>query len=289
MDCLYPMNVKNPKTGLFITVPCGVCISCRIAKVREWSVRLMQEASCWNNCSFITLTYENDKIPTTACGKYTLLKSELQKFFKRLRKALPSPTFDDDVVSVNGELVRTIKYFGCGEYGENPVDQVNGQDRPHYHAIVFGLKVSEQKLIQSCWKNGFVTISYVTPERCRYVCGYVQKKIRTDKKEFLKEYGCRVPPFQLISQGLGFRYFEKFKDEYLDGKRNSINGISYSFPRYYSKKCPELKLKLQLDGIGSNLDHLERVYSVSGLEWQDSEKQREMNLKAKINLKKRNI
>lgn len=279
MDCTYPRRIKNPKTGQWIEVPCGACMACRIARVRDWTVRLLHESSSWKHSIFLTLTYNDENVPVTNCGKHTLLKSDLQKFWKRLRKSLPSPTPDDDVVpDKNGDFVRTLKYFACGEYGD--------LGRPHYHAIVFGIRFDELKLLQSCWSKGFVTVKYVIPQRIRYVCGYVEKKMYYDKKDFLKAYGCRVPPFQLMSQGLGYEFFEENRGEYLHSLRNTIQGVSYSFPRYYSKKDENLKLALSIIGERSKKAHLEKVYSVPGLVWQESEIQRDMNLKAKAKLKK---
>ena len=53
-----------------------------------------------------------------------LKKSDFQKFIKRLRK-------DYD-----------IKYFACGEYGDKTL-------RPHFHAILFGVNFSDDKIIFS--------------------------------------------------------------------------------------------------------------------------------------------
>lgn len=84
---------------------CGHCLACKIQRSREWSFRLSVEASYWKDASFLTLTYNDENLPPDG----SLVKADLQKFFKRLRKDLANP----------------IKYYACGEYGDR-------FKRPHY-------------------------------------------------------------------------------------------------------------------------------------------------------------
>ena len=58
MQCVKPIQVPN---GRF---PCGKCIACRIAKSREWSSRLLHELTYWDKAVFITLTYEDQFLPS---------------------------------------------------------------------------------------------------------------------------------------------------------------------------------------------------------------------------------
>ena len=46
-----------------IELPCGKCASCQIQKRKDMSVRLAHEASQFENCCFITLTYDDDNLP----------------------------------------------------------------------------------------------------------------------------------------------------------------------------------------------------------------------------------
>ena len=63
-------------------IGCGRCEECRIAKANEWATRMTEEAKLHKENCFITLTYNNENPP-----KYkSLIKKELQDFFKRLRK-----------------------------------------------------------------------------------------------------------------------------------------------------------------------------------------------------------
>ena len=172
MQCNHPTIIRavlKDGTVREMAVPCGKCAACRIAKKREWTIRLLHEGICWNEKSFITLTYAPESLPSDE----GLHRRDLQLFFKRLRKALDG---------------RKIKYFACGEYG----DKFN---RPHYHAIVYGLSVQDGDIVRECWKYGYSDVQPVSLYRYQYVCGYVQKKLTGVKKREM--YGEKESPFHL--------------------------------------------------------------------------------------------
>lgn len=252
---MKPLVIKNPSMasapfkGLYIEVPCGKCIACRIAKSKEWSTRLLYESEKYvNKCSFITLTYDDEHLPSD-CG---LQKIDLQRFWKRLRKRLYSSGADYH-----------IRYFACGEYGDTYC-------RPHYHAIVFGLPPSMSDIVKSCWTFGFVKVGTVSVESINYVTGYVMKKYGGDLAK--DTYGDRQPPFQCSSQKLGLEMFEKVEAQRAEERGYmTIRGVKRSIPRYYIKK-------LGLD-VG---DKLEKRYISNG-----HEEQREMNAREKFSQKKR--
>jgi hypothetical protein len=127
-----PVKIEDGSPqGLY--VPCGKCIACRIARTREWTVRIMHEMSCHDNAVFATLTYDDDHLPPDR----SISKDELQRFIKRLRKELGD---------------RKIRYFACGEYGETT-------NRPHYHAIIFGLGLTEDTLSIVINTNNLKTVT----------------------------------------------------------------------------------------------------------------------------------
>lgn len=222
MKCVTPITIKNPNPasyptkGMYIQVPCGKCIACRVNKSKEWSVRLLYEAEAHgDNALFVTLTYDNDHLPADA----GLHKDDLQRFFKRLRKDLST---DARMESVK------IKYFACGEYGDNT-------HRPHYHFILFGLSPVYSHFISDNWSLGFVKIGSVSIKSINYVTGYVMKKYGGDKA--FEEYGNRQPPFQLQSKGLGLDVFQKYEASRAEKKGYlTVNGVKRSIPRYYVKK-----------------------------------------------------
>lgn len=65
-----------------------------------------------------------------------------------------------------------------------------------------------------------------------------------EKIETKDEFGCdkvvykviKQPPFQLVSQGIGLSFVEKYKDELLQSETVRVNGIERGLPRYYKNK-----------------------------------------------------
>lgn len=233
MQCFNPILLTHLATAERpegFEVPCGKCMACRIARARQWALRLLHEMDSWDKAVFITLTYDDKNLPKGEEFKFkvedrvgtaqypTLVKRDLQLFFKRLRKNLKK---------------RPIKYYACGEYGEN-----NG--RPHYHAIVFGLSTFDKTLIDESWAKGLVHIGTVTYDSCRYVAQYIDKKY--DGELGRKVYGSKniSKPFQLVSQGMGLRFAVKYQDELKENLHTTVKGVIVSLPRYY-------KLKLDVD------------------------------------------
>lgn len=176
-----------------VQVPCGQCIGCRLEFARQWTDRCekelmhpylplipelekvqagakVQQLEYRQESCFLTLTYDNEHLPDDK----GLNKSDLQKFWKRFRKAHP--------------LVR-IRYLACGEYG----DQLG---RPHYHCIVFGYSFDGVepwcknelgqytyvcKELSELWPLGLATVTNdVSRELIGYVARYVVKKINGD-------------------------------------------------------------------------------------------------------------
>lgn len=192
-----------------ILVPCGQCIACRLNKARQWSIRCMHEARYHTDNTFVTLTYAPEFVPLSG----SLVKQDLQKFFKRLRKR-----------------GYTFRYYACGEYGD-----VGG--RPHYHAILFGIArdLRSQRDLSDCWRFGFVHLGDVTLDSANYVAGYVVKK-QTGKegKAYYKSKGL-LPPFCLMSRrpGVGAQWKAEFGLEAIKRGYVTAKGKVYGLPRYY--------------------------------------------------------
>lgn len=255
MQCTNPVLIRNPKAVLGdplsfgLWVPCGKCVSCRMARAREWSTRMLHELSYWEKAGFFTLTYTDDNLPFASQVSYlqflnepdevvrrevyargsSLCKRDLQLFFKRLRKAIDP---------------NQIKYYACGEYGEK-----NG--RAHCHAIIFGLDDTDVPLVESCWAYGNVHCGTVTYDSCRYVADYVGKSYSGALA--LEIYGHRTIPFQIQSRGIGLRYAEDNKDKIIYQEGITIHGAQVGIPRYYKKK-------LELDLSDKAVEHEDQLY-----------------------------
>lgn len=182
---------------------------------------MLHEIQSYDEASFITLTYAEDKLPLRGSDdRGILVKADLQNFFKRLRKVL------------NG---KKIKYYACGEYGDDkPRAGVKGS-RPHYHAILFGLSPTEE-FLSDVWGMGLVDVATAEIGSIRYVAGYVSKKLG------LHEYPMsgRPAPFQLSSQGIGTQWAQENMIEILSSGCLTFQGRKLPVPRAYVDKLDEI-------------------------------------------------
>jgi len=88
MECISPITLKvqNPrnKDGKVI-VPCGKCINCLTNRRESWIIRLVEHFKT-QSATFITLTYDQKNLTFANSEFATLVKRDVQLFFKRLRK-----------------------------------------------------------------------------------------------------------------------------------------------------------------------------------------------------------
>lgn len=293
MQCTKPITlfkVGKKFYPLGLEVPCGKCMKCRKKQRSEWAMRLYHELSYHENSVFLTLTYNDKSLPKND----SLLKRDLQLFFKRLRKALPSE--------------KKIKYFACGEYGDE-------KERPHYHAIVFGLglKPEDRQYVIDSWNkcdwdvkeiynNSF---GYVSPQSINYTAGYVNKKWSGRMAEEEYEQRGREPVFRISSLGLGKRFALDESKRITEDLEINYQGRKVSIPRYYIKVLgidPDLIKDKALDINREKVNKLVGLYLDSNelycygdlndnlcyIEKNNSTKaQADLNLQAKLNLTKR--
>lgn len=104
-------------------------------------------------------------------------------------------------------------------------------DRIINHAIVFGLPVKSKKLVQSAWGLGFTYIGSVSCDSINYVTSYIQKKLYG-----MNQYVGVLPPFSLMSKGLGLRYCLDNKSVLEESDSLVYRGKKISVPRYFVKK-----------------------------------------------------
>lgn len=224
----------NPKRALDSTqpipVPCGKCAECRKKARQDWSTRIQNEASMYEENSFITLTYNNENLPLNENGKPTLRYVDVQLFLKRLRKAI----FE--------RFGKKIRFYCVGEYGTK-------FSRPHYHLIVFGHAFYETRksirkrgnfldyvdeVIGECWKYGYHTVNDYTPLTANYVSGYVTKKLTNEKT-----YDGIEPEFHRMSRrdGIGKKFMLTHMKEVFNENGFRIRGNNgytlRSIPRRY--------------------------------------------------------
>lgn len=224
-------NVVDGFKDLPVVMPCGTCAGCLLERSRQWAIRCMHEASLYEDNCFVTLTVDDEHLAVGA----SLVKRDLQLFWKRLRKAYPAVKF---------------RYFACGEYGES-------FGRPHYHAAVFGFDFPDKYVwsvrkgftvwrsegLERLWGNGLCELGSVTFESAAYVARYVMKK----------EFGANAwmhyqrvdlesgetrdisPEFTCMSRrpGIGRPWLEKFMSDVYPEDGVVVRGRLMKPPRYY--------------------------------------------------------
>lgn len=197
MQCRYCVRNTSTSKGWY-DHPCGRCVTCRITKRQEWTLRLLLEMREHSVNYFITLTYEH----LHAGGN--LMKDEISRYIKRLRSNMSKyETVKNPKTGRKKKICvfrPKIRFFGCGEYGEE-------KGRPHYHLIVisendfniqFGLNKYGQTVVtgsefHKAWKEkgssiGIVDVAIVpgTTDSIRvaqYLAGYTLKKYFSDVEE----------------------------------------------------------------------------------------------------------
>lgn len=218
-------------------VPCGHCMGCRLDRSRVWADRMLLELKDNDyKALFVTLTYNDASLPhawhvgynyfdgfydgvdpldldddqewiaVAAGAPATLSIRDTQLFMKRLRKA-----FKD----------RRLRFFLVGEYGPKT-------HRPHYHAIIYGLTLSDfkdcrirdfnklgqpryiSKSFEKIWGNGYCVLAPVNWNTCAYVSRYTMKKVY--KSENPNAYASdQLPPFCSMSRrpGIGLLHADE--------------------------------------------------------------------------------
>lgn len=229
-DCLFPLYLPIEGYDEKLRVRCGHCVTCRMAKAREWSLRLEMESKYWNDLCFVTLTYDNENLSYHIVSKELVLNEEVGQsgFCAADDIYFPSLAYDDLTLYI--KRVRKccdhkIRYFAVGEYGTR-------RGRPHWHILFFGLSgIRDRFLIKEKWDKGFVDISPFFPETCTYVAGYVQKKLYGKDKLIY-----RLPEVMRCSQHLGemwlFDHINSFDDDHVFIENR---GFQYALPRQFRK------------------------------------------------------
>jgi len=200
-----------------MAIACGRCFGCRVKRGAMWAARMMQEAASHEENSFITLTYAEE--PRDG----SLDVRDWQLFAKRLRRRLGR-----------------FRFFHCGEYGEE-------RNRPHYHAVLFGLSFPDRRgnqseLLDDIWGKGITHVDDVTYESCAYVASYVLKKLTGPKAvayeyvdEETGEVRRRQPEYSTKSlrPGIARSWYEKYKAEIWRDDSVIVKGREVTPPRYF--------------------------------------------------------
>lgn len=244
MKCIHP-TIINDGHGSKRMVPCGRCAWCRKKKRDEWFVRFFAE-SLRIPCYFVTLTYQDDYIPTrfvalddgetfvvrgchddyisddvARIGSVPYLK-DWQDFVKRVRKKSNFP----------------LKYFFVSEYGHL-------YGRVHYHALVWSDDPSISNLLSDSWYFGDSLSENAEVGSMKYVTKYILKG--SDKKSM----SLRDDNIKSNSAGLGSSLWPQLVRHYKSPNYESTFqyfGSYHAFPGYFKKKIRE-----HLDNISDSI------------------------------------
>lgn len=216
----------------YVTIPCGKCIACKMAKSKEWTTRVCIESNYYKNCLFLTLTYDDWHVPPDG----ELSRSDLRNFIKRLRNHFE------------------FRYFACGEYGTGE----KSTKRPHYHLIIltdedidlkptFKPNSFKNDIISRMWSFGLYELCRGDENTIAYTAGYVYKKqlsIERDNHKIKPFISCSDKP------GFGLKYLEDHIESILSTKKVYYKGMAKSAFRYIWKKLSE---KMDIQSIKEDL------------------------------------
>lgn len=227
--CLAPFRCSLPEDGGRPTpdsegnllLPCGKCSECISKRASDWALRAQHEISLHKESCFLTLTYDDDNLPSIY-----VVKDEFQKFLKRLRSKI---------------YPRKIGYMVSHEYGTLSF-------RPHHHVLIFGYSPSNYEFLRTTkkgsslftseeiselWKHGFHSIGDANAKTAYYIAAYALKGkthelIDPVTGEFVSvsdSFDCSKRP------GIGLEFL----------KKNALNLINAKkiLPRYYLKKLAD--------------------------------------------------
>lgn len=222
-----------------------------MAYVRQMTTRGLHELATAGPSCFLTLTFDDEHLPKDWCVSVR----DMQLFLKRLRRAgFP------------------LRYLACGEYGD--INQ-----RPHYHAILFGqifkrgstevepsrsgLPQWTHPVVEAAWGHqGRIRIATAERDSIAYVSGYIYKKQSYGEKLVaLPEQLPGMPfpvyrtqPFVLASKnpGLGLNYFAANAENIIARGNVVSHGREVPIPRYYLKQVMPKGLKTS-DFLGPQL------------------------------------
>lgn len=215
IDEFYLIDYKTGETiPMFNLVPCGHCAACESNKQMAFVHRCELETQCYvSKPWFVTLTYDNDHLPTTLIDniEYPQLKvRDVQLFLKRFRVNLERKGVQDSS--------HPIRYVVCGEYGK--------KRRPHYHMIIWNIQAFEPiaynkvfNILEDSWQNGFCSYRVIdtssSTNTFRYTTKYMHKHQYLPYSSSIYYRTEFKHPFQCSSNrhgGIGAKWIDIHKD-----------------------------------------------------------------------------
>lgn len=256
MPCYTPGKSKSGQT-----VSCGGCKFCRLKYAGEWAVRMTHEASLYTENSFITLTYDDKRLPEGYDLRRGLDYTHIQNFLKDLRDSCGGITkvkhhnfgkINSKTNEPYPQYHRPIRFYVAGEYGDL-------RARPHWHACLFNFDFSDRYFwrwrrfpngtkypvyrsptLEKLWPHGNSEIGSVTFQSAGYCARYIMKKQTSEKKDHLYTTDGVLRPREFCRMstrpGIAAGWFSKFNTDVFPLDRVVLkNGKEVKPPRYYDK------------------------------------------------------
>lgn len=284
-ECFHPIEAYQsgpgvsptlwPELGLAnLLLPCGGCLGCLSARATQWGLRADHEASMWSCTTFLTLTYDDDKIPEEG----HLAPRDLCLFLKRLRKRANPPKLRGgkrtNVIRSRGSITRdqagSIRYFACGEYGDRT-------GRPHYHALLFNCgftdlsPIGEDKytseIVSELWPHGLHQLGVATPGKAAtYIAKYHLKQ--SGRGDHDADGVWRPAPFMRVSTrpAIGYEWLKRYKADLTYGYLVDHKGYKQPVPRTYLLKLKDTDPQLYEEINIRKLDRHRAPYEAKRME-----------------------
>lgn len=246
MQCINPIKAGFTESGDLTFSPrkmskelepfefeCRKCLPCRLNIAREKAIRAMHETQIHKENIFVTLTYAPEHLKSEK-----LCYIDFQLFMKSLRELHTRDISDPEL-----KKQMSISYMVTGEYGDL-------NKRPHWHAIIFNYRPSDEKptrktelghqvyeseTLNRLWKKGLVEYGDVTLESANYVARYAAKKLAHGQDQ---EHDYHPIHKTSSKHAIGKRWIEKYwKRTFAEGNvliRSKGDIIPAKIPRYYT-------------------------------------------------------
>lgn len=221
---------------VFTQFPCGWCLNCRVDKRNALIHRCEKEFIDKKCGAFVTFTYDDphliQHLRYNSDGKLvaSLSKLDCKRFLDRLNKLVHK---EQDTLLCN----HSYKYLIVGEYGER------GQcfDRPHFHALFFGLDFAVcKRLFLRAWQGrGQIDIGNIGDGAIGYVNKYLDKQIFGVLAEKKYDDNNLERPFCHRSCGLGTSLYSENLDYALQKEHLGCyrwKGKDVPYPTYFKNK-----------------------------------------------------
>ena len=208
-NCIYIQGVGFVPPDYYINIPCGTCYHCLQNKRRYWVSRLLVEIDQHRECSFITLTFDDENLLKFK-GDY---KYPLKLYLDRLRK----------------HLGYRPRYWFTTELG----DEEKYSGRLHFHGIFFGTSKETLSFAvqRNKWAYGISYVGYVQYKTAYYLTKYLLKQQPSEDYK----------PFIMCSNGIGSALVsDSTRSKIIDGfdfkPFIELHGKKFPISPYYKAK-----------------------------------------------------